>query len=900
MTSIPPLRGFDGLIPVLDDFAASRPSHGSGPTVVLTGEPGEEITRVVAGYRERLIGPSGENLVPHVLVEDRYFTRPSAPGATSDLMALDMLDDIADRFQDTMPAGSGELRLPLFRTCRAALAKDEPRRPKRPDLAVRRKEMVEYLYYQLFERHAPLKWLAELAGPGMLAGDKLHQRAIGLLVRELPRAIYGLWLTRTRRLSWATSVVRGPAKDFLSVAVNRASLDPTVVRRILLMALLKDLDRATRPFVLSKNRHRREWSFVVLLPGPAEDGTPARRLLDTYGRLDLERQRTSALMILATIPVPGRLPSYVVPVGFNPRNPPRPGDTDYRRVANDLRAAVERSPGRSGSRPVHGVCLEATQDEGVRDWLNENWLEPRPNRRRDYSRPVVAVFAPAVAAAVLMVAILEWAGIAPVPVWPGSADCRVETVMTSGDASLQPSRERVGITNGDPSCTLDRPGERRLRSLEALIHKQNEEVIRLSKEGNNPYRTVVFFAPLTLPADPGHIGPSSLLQLRGAVLAQRQANNAAQLDPNKMRIRLLIANPGDRFGHWQTAADRIIELARSDRTLGAIIGISQSRNESIRAIRYLHEQDVQLPIIGSAVTGDAVSTASRDYFQISPRNHRIADAMAVFAHHKLGSGAVVVFDPGDYYSRNLRNDFKADYARTHGRKAILDEIEYSEDSSDPASDVASDICGTLDQAEGFVYFAGRAQQFPALLYGMRDRPECQGQQITVLGGSALTVFVADPNSRLGDYPFLTLYYGAFSDPISAGGNTATPFVTAFRQMFGQEPESDAAAGYDALRTAAAAINRAYTDRGRDPDFDPTVAAEKLRGGEVNLQGETGYIAFDRTYRAPKDKRVLILEASDSAPGAGTVEMDCGQVSREEDKTTWGQQGRSYPCPRVDY
>jgi hypothetical protein len=139
----------------------------------------------------------------------------------------------------------------------------------------------------------------------------------------------------------------------------------------------------------------------------------------------------------------------------------------------------------------------------------------------------------------------------------------------------------------------------------------------------DPYRTVVFFAPLTVPYGPERYGQTSLRQRRGIALAQaEEANRRARNDRTEVPLRVVLAYPGDRFAHGPDVAHRIVDLARADETVVGVVGIAQSRASSREAIGILG--GAGLPVVVGPVTGDAMvdEALSDSYYQVSPRNDR--------------------------------------------------------------------------------------------------------------------------------------------------------------------------------------------------------------------------------------------------------------------------------------
>ncbi|MEV7969654.1 hypothetical protein AB0O34_27295 [Sphaerisporangium sp. NPDC088356] len=886
-------RGIQYLVKQIDAFAVRRPNNRRLPVILLKRDSRPTMTEPVADttatqmivrYRDRLRRRSTDlvGLVPHAFIDDAGLPRGRAggqDGAGEPETHIVLLKRMAKQLERSMPPGSGRLRLPRFHTCLKILnttAGDGP---------APRRRLRDRLYEDLAERRPWLGVLAKLAdaqGKNALTGFPL--RVFEMLVVGLPRWVYGVWLSRGRAWRWVGPELRIPGGDFLKVALEIAEDgdfrdDDALVQRILLMALLRDLDKAVRPSRFWIYRARRPWPFVLLLGSVGDEDTPSRSFLDTYvGAAPAET--SSPLMVLGA--VTGKVPSYAVPITPDPRS---------RRPSNIADQVRDLYTGRSADLSAEGVYLvplsHEDDDAAARQWLRTHFEVPaRAAGGGDYVRPVLSLLVPVVLVA---------AGLGLFVVNRQPSPCH--PVATG---------EVVGVTDGR-ECTLAAPGPEglELRELEKAVARQNALV-----DLNAPYRSVVFFAPLSVSPRTGDTAPNGLQSLRGAVTAQSQVNGRD--GKYQMRIRLLIANAGQYFTYGASnprgpdVAQEIISRVDKDH-IAAVIGITQSRPASLEAVKELDA--AQIPVVGSSVTGSKMvdyESPSR-YFQVSPPNSRIAQVMAEFARHSeqvrnadapAPRAVVVVYDPHDgFFSTDLKDKFAEYY-----RGADIEPIAYSEqEDGQRTSDVARAVCGGVRSSRGFVVYAGRSAVMPDLFNAMQDTAECHQKRgrLIVIAESTAAKFLDHPDLLAKDYPFLSLYYVAFNASGTVHGQDGYGrFSKQFSDLFrNNKANSDAAGGYDALNVVSKVINLVYPQY-PDANFRPSeVYAQLANPGVPNYLGASGVLSLGGGHKYPLNKAVYMLQPK--ADGTVVTLMACGLLPDQENPSAWGPAGNRFPCPKEE-
>ncbi|MEV4746603.1 ABC transporter substrate-binding protein [Streptosporangium sp. NPDC049248] len=880
--------GIHYLIGKFDTFAGHRPDNRRLPVILLRREieadPADDAAvRAIVDYQERLCETrdgARRALVPYALIDDTRL-RDAEPH-------IDLLDDLVHQLARNLPRGNGgELKLPRFHTCRAVL------RTSAGDgtIGAKRGQLRDGLYLELIRRR---KWLATLA---QLAGTLGQEGLVGLVrtvfsffVFGLPAWIYGLWLRGSRGLRWVGPQIPGAGGDFLTAALDlsaegRYRQDPVLTQRILVMALLRDLERASRPSRLWIYRLRRQWSFVVLLREVGAPGTPGRQFLDTYAHV-VRAQDSAPLMILGALT--GPVPSYAVPVGSDPQHPSAVAD-----LVGDLYRSEPQGPVTEG---VYVVTLSPEDDDGAA----ANALAPpsrvmvRPNSFADYVRPALLP---------LVLVLVAGTTLYYLRPWQQNSCERVET------------GEIVGVTDGQ-ECSLAAPGrDEELRALEKIVDEQNRRL-----DPDLPYRSVVFFAPLSARA--GNLPPNGLQTLRGVIAAQNWLNTQKKQAglQSRMQLKLLIANPGERFAYGALRPDspddpnvaaKIIGRAAEDRIVG-VVGITQSREESLAAVRELGAEDI--PVIASSVTGSNMveDHKSRNYFQVSPPNSRIAQIMVEFSRHsdqirvpshtsQNADGyrkAVVVYDPADEsFSVDLMEKFTEQYG-----PGAVEHVAYDEnDPKQQPGDVAARICRAAEKPQGLVVYTGRSALIPNLFAALQRSSECETGGIVpplnILSETMPKDFIEEPHILKKNYPFVRLFYTGFLDlettplPFSS-----QKFIENFGNVFNKlkiTPDSDAAGGYDALNVMSEAVDAVYLGSPKTVESHEVQARLNDPGIEGHL-GATGTLNLDSGNKYPPNRPIYVLEPLPD--GTQQQRLACGLLPNGKNQKIWFTANEEFDCP----
>ncbi|MEO3814411.1 hypothetical protein ABGB17_35900 [Sphaerisporangium sp. B11E5] len=857
----------------LDTVVAARPvrrrrlfRHDRRLPVLLFERAGGAV-QLIEYYGRRLIGPSRgkkARLVPHVMIDDADVAGREPRAA--------LIEHVASTLQDRMPTGAGPLKLPRYRTCQAILAFDAT---PGEDRGILFRGLRDALYAALCRRRPWIPTLRDVVSGGNVNQGWL-QWSVQNVTGPVIRWMYGVWL-RMWGLRWTGGQLQVPGHDHLGTALDVAKngrardRDAELPARMLLAALVHDLRRAARPRLVWWRRPRRRWAFVLLLRGVGDAGTPVRRFLDLYADLALTNV-SGPLLVLGALT--GDLPSYAVRLPGGPTAD----------LADQVRDLYRRAPDDLTPEGVYVAPLPGEDDDGIaRQVLERRGAVPaRHARKRDYfALPALVVLA---------LALPAWAGLHFSGLF-STPSC----VMVNG--------EPIGIID-DESCLrgLTGPSADELRALWRLVDTQNAEI------DDKPHRTVVFLAPLSLRQGSGKSKPNGFATLKGAVTAQATVNSdVGQEGAHRMRLRLLIANTGEFFRHGADVTRQVIEQA-DEHGLAAVIGLTQSRPESLDAAKAL--SDAEIPVVGIGVVGSKMSDndAPARYFQVTPPNGRIADVMAAFAAKSPdlraltrpdprggGRTAIVLYDPDDtFFSADLKEKFQKRY---HAGRVELVEYREAVKVGARTSDIAKRVCEQARRYDGFVVYAARSAAMTDLFDNMQIENQClRGTPVPVLSESTSTRVLEDYET-MDRYSVVRLFFTLFNEPVPSvtGQGNHSKFVQEHQNVFRTMPHPEAAGGYDAFSVVSKAVSDAVSmdSNGR---FGPNeVYAQLAAPGVIDkFGGATGALTLDRGHKYPPDKAVYIAEILPG--GRPMVRLACGPLADGVTRTTWGTPPAVFPCP----
>ncbi|MFD5702527.1 ABC transporter substrate-binding protein [Streptomyces lasiicapitis] len=910
---VPAFAGVEHFVEAFDRLVVQPRRRRSRVPVVLLSEPGQgrDGQRIVAGLYRRLLGRE-TRLASHAYLRgsgDPAWTPPEDPV----LGRLYLFSQLTRQLMETMPRGTGKLRLPCYQLLRSIVTA-----PPVEGLGDRHhSELKDHAYAGHREVSSLARVLWWLGGRDQASGGTLLELlwnfVAGPLFQRLPRAVYvrranRLMLGNSRRQRWYAEWARlqqgTPPTDFFRSARDLVhGGDAEQFDRILVHALLADLDSACRKRLLNPWRRRRVCRFVLLVAEAGGENSREQRFLRELRSATEDLRCTSVVAVAAGVrSLAHRIPDIEV--------------ATLSAAGAELANVAEHgsAPGSPTGMVVPVVDAGADDDPAATYWLRRRPTLAPPSKRWGPRAEIVGTVG-------VLALVLALTGISLGPLGKADADaCRGSTFLgTDGQC--------VGVAEGAASFGKD-SGDRALRDVLERIERQNGEMDKelsgRTDTGGPAGRTVVYFGPLSGGKDAEDpVRGGTLAELRGIAIAQGQVNAQALRSGERVPLRVLAANAGDRFKDAPDVARRVVRLAERDRSIVGVVGFGQSRRKTYEAVRIFG--DAGIPMVGTSGTADALLQQSGHYYQMAPTDSRAAAVMASFARHApMAAGGKpvrrvqLIADPADAYSASLAASFREEY----GAKGTDVLLYTPADAPEPppasrglsgselpaVEDLARQVCGAVArEPRTAVVWAARGSQFhPFLSEIARISRDCP--KVVVLGDDDLTTALSEERRPWEVFGGLSLYYVSHgrAAALAQDSGEAAAFLSAYDAAYGKDEstrtstmrdDAHVAIGWDAMRYLAEGVDQAWRGTGgHDERLDrgllQGVLYQGLGGG--GFDGATGRIDAHGAAGGGRltEKKLLGVER-DGKNGPRTVLL-CGMVARGDTRAEWGD--GSHPCP----
>lgn len=310
----------------------------------------------------------------------------------------------------------------------------------------------------------------------------------------------------------------------------------------------------------------------------------------------------------------------------------------------------------------------------------------------------------------------------------------------------------------------------------------------------------------------------------GAQLAVEELNAGNAFGGARLALRIV-----DDKGN-PTAAIAAADSLVNDPAVLAVVGHVYSGATIAAAQQYTG----RLPAVATSATSPEISRLGEWIFRVASSDSANAVALARAAN-EMGRRIAVLY-ANDDYGQGLARNFVSALRAAGGNVAAMDPF--------------------LDDTEDFTPYLRRMQSrnvdlvFVAGLQDPAARAITQARQVGLaarfLGGDGIEGLAA-MGARYDGTAVGVLFHGQMSD-------SARAFVQRYRARYREDPDSQAALAYDAVRLLARALQAGHRDPASIRRWLQGVGAE--RDGSPPFEGVAGRVAFDQN-GDPVNKRFTL-------------------------------------------
>ncbi|GHO44693.1 hypothetical protein KSX_28560 [Ktedonospora formicarum] len=433
-----------------------------------------------------------------------------------------------------------------------------------------------------------------------------------------------------------------------------------------------------------------------------------------------------------------------------------------------------------------------------------------------------------------------------------------DTSRPDGDVKTQAAQKLKDGDNSAASSLFRSALTQESNDAEALIYLEN---LRVQSSGL-PHITLIAGVMLT-GSDSAAI-QAGRDALQGMYVAQKEfnANNGAKL--NGTLVRILIANAGSSSQNAKQAAQQIVKLAQSDKT---VIGVSGWPYSSFTQNALDVLSSARIPMLSGTASSDDLTDASPYFFRVAPPNTFQAQVGAQYALNKLQAKEVAVFvDQSDSYSRSLADAFRQQYQKLGG--TIQGPYQYTRGDQGSVTSALQSLA-SQDTTPGVIYFSGYSGDVAGLMNQVAANPKFANTKI--LGGDALYNLGGYTTGNRAGYD--RLHFTAFAYPdewdVLGFGGQKPGFFADYGNAFDPNkqhkgspygftrPAFNVMLAYDATLALITAGGK-ITSSGKQSFSGADVRQALLSiSGNGAIQGVSGQIAFGSN-GDPVDKAVVVI------------------------------------------
>lgn len=328
---------------------------------------------------------------------------------------------------------------------------------------------------------------------------------------------------------------------------------------------------------------------------------------------------------------------------------------------------------------------------------------------------------------------------------------------------------------------------------------------------------------------------------RGIEIARDEYNENAGLFGRRVEVF-----PADDATHPEVARTALDRLVSRD-GVGLVVGAVTS---PVTLALAKSCEPRKIVLVSPTASAPEISEAGTFVFRVYPSDTLEAVSMADFARD-LGLRRVAIFASDDAFGSSLRDAFGRRFVGE--RRQIVASYPMGPEE-DPA--YAARVAAIVAASPGGVYLATYGREGVHAAKSLRDA----GYRGVLLGTAAFGTDYARATGAAGaDTVFpRPAFDPADDDPV------VRAFVARYRERFGEDPDTWAAHGYDALRVLLVAVDDAGST---DPD-----AVRRSLDSIRDYRGAAGPAAFDPNGDVVRYPRLYVVRGGEELPYDRFVEQ----------------------------
>ncbi|MEX5631485.1 hypothetical protein [Parafrankia sp. FMc2] len=283
----------------------------------------------------------------------------------------------------------------------------------------------------------------------------------------------------------------------------------------------------------------------------------------------------------------------------------------------------------------------------------------------------------------------------------------------------------------------------RITDLSRLISAENDRVSRIARQ-DDQHRVVkvVVATQLSTAQEPPYFDLAvGINELIGALLGMQAWNGASDQRPAPVLVQVVLANLGGTSAHAAKALARVQQLAESDPSVVAVIGLGQTRAGTAESLATLGSAGI--PMIASAQSGDALGQ-QENYYRIAPANWLQAQLGTAWIRQEHPDALTsLIISNRDNYSAGLAGDYRRQLAGSLAAIDDRDVIRFDEQTPGLSHYFQREIqhrCDREPEKDQVLVYTGRANEAIELVRALGSPQldaDCAGR-VTMLGGDDMT------------------------------------------------------------------------------------------------------------------------------------------------------------------